>query len=155
MTTTNRRSGIPKIDDDVAKILQMPKRELEIVTKLVDIQINPDKPADIIVVGAGFWFARCAVPLIAAGCRVTAYEMNPGGIGKGRRGLTEANTYLPIGEASRHVFFPDLTPDHLAKLPPFISTIANNPDYRNLMAKRETAVKMLEMGKFVRKSVCI
>jgi hypothetical protein len=143
MTTTYRPSGVPQIDKDVEKILGMPIRGSETFSRLDGVQINPDKTTDIIVVGAGFWFAHCAVALIAAGGRVTAYEMDPYKKGKGRRGLMGANKYLPFGEAiSLPQLFPDLTPDLLEKLPPFISTIANSPGYQNLMAKRETAVEM-------------
>lgn len=148
MATTNVSSGIPKINADLAEILQMPKRVLETVSSLGKFPKWNEKGPDIYVVGAGFFFPCVATALTAARARVIAHEMNPEKLGKGRRGSIQGTHCLSIGDAaSIPKLIPDLTPEQLEQLPSFVSIIANDSKYQSLMRKSRTAEKLLDMQK--------
>lgn len=140
-------TGIPKIDNEVAEILDMPKRTIEAPKRILDpefprckIEDPGDDAPEVFVVGAGWDFPSLATALVAAGVKVVAYETNEQKLGLGQIGLTRAHDIFDLGNVYRVAkLIPDFTQAQLERLPSVIGKIAGNEDYQRLMRKAEVA----------------
>ena len=123
-------TGIRKIDADVKKIMELPKRD-HILNKPFDKNfpgkvIKRDVESDIIVVGAGWEFPFYATAFVAAGARIIAYEMTPEKLGAGQVGNTMKEDILSFHRACTMAhLMPDFTQEQLERLPSEIQGIMN------------------------------
>ncbi|QGA17631.1 hypothetical protein EYB26_005306 [Talaromyces marneffei] len=98
-----------------------------------------DVKSEIIVVGAGWEFTLHATAFIAAGARITAYEMAPEKFGAGQIGLNMKDEILGFHNACRLAhLMPDFTPEHLERLPSEVKDIMNLPCHQALSKKRRS-----------------
>ncbi|PCG88563.1 Hypothetical protein PENO1_109510 [Penicillium occitanis (nom. inval.)] len=140
-----RSTGIEVIDARVKEIMQLPKR-LNILDAPFDENfpgrtITRDVKSEIIVVGAGWEFPFHATAFVAAGARITAYEMTTEKLGAGQIGINMKNNILGFHRARTLAhLMPDFTPEHLGKLPDEIRDIMNLPCYQALSKKRRSII---------------
>ncbi|KAI7970982.1 hypothetical protein EIK77_005250 [Talaromyces pinophilus] len=78
--------------------------------------ITMDDKSEITVVGAGWEFTLHATAFIAAGARITAYEMAHEKFGAGQIGLNMKDELLDFHQACRLAhLMPDFTLEHLER----------------------------------------
>lgn len=140
-----RSTGIEVIDARLKEIMRLPKRH-NILNAPFDEEfpgrtITRDVESEIIVVGAGWNFPFYATAFIAAGARITAYEMTPEKFGAGQIGINMKDDILSFHQACvlAHLM-PDFTPDHLGRLPNEIQDIMNLQCYQTLSEKRRSII---------------
>ncbi|OKL59561.1 hypothetical protein UA08_05010 [Talaromyces atroroseus] len=102
-----------------------------------------DDKSEITVVGAGWEFTLHATAFIAAGARITAYEMAHDKFGAGQIGLNMKDEILDFHQACRLAhLMPDFTLEHLERLPSEVKDIMNLPCHQTLSKKRRSIKSM-------------
>lgn len=91
--------------------------------------------------GAGWEFPFHATAFVAAGARITAYEMTPEKFCAGQIGINMNDDILSFHQARilAHLM-PNFTPDHLGRLRSEIQDIMNLPSYQALSEKRQSII---------------
>ncbi|KUL79369.1 hypothetical protein ZTR_11152, partial [Talaromyces verruculosus] len=142
-----RSTGIKDIDDRVKEIMRSPKRAHTLYAPF-DVNfpgetITMDKKSEIIVVGAGWEFPLHATAFVAAGARITAYEMAHEKFGAGQIGLNMKDEILDFHKACRLAhLMPDFTLEQLERLPSEVKDIMNLPCHQALSKKRRSIKSM-------------
>ncbi|WP_175846086.1 hypothetical protein [Burkholderia arboris] len=139
-----RRTGIPPLDTSVAEARTLPRRELKIERGLpadfpasYSARKKQGDATDVMVVGAGWYYARHAVALAASGVTQIAFEMNPLKLGKGQIGSTGKDDRFTLFEAiSESLLIADLTDEQLERLPVAVREVVRHEANRAVMEKR-------------------